>query len=513
MVNLLPGISNSSLPGIYAYIQFAQGAFSGASASYNALIIGSKLAAGSASTNVVYGPDTTTTMSSQQDAINLFGAGSEAQRMVSRFLAVNTSTPLYVICPDGYGGTGSGSSSTGTIVVSGTATSGATLNVYVADAFVSVGVSTGDTAIVIATNIVAAINSQNLWPVTAANSGGTSATVTLTAKQQGLRTNFIAYQVAFVGTTSVGVSVSPTADTYMSGGTTTDSNANVLSVIDTTRYYYIISAAEDATNLGRLQSQIDTQALPTNGIRQRFIAGSQAASVSTVNTIAVGLNDPRGAICWQQSSDWAPAELAANLGAVVSLVESAFSSSTLNFDSFGANANTSGLWNVNAPRSNVGPTKIQQQSAIQNGVSPVAIGPSGSSNLVQLVTCYSLLNAQYPDPRVRDWAIVSICDRFTDDLISQLSVFIGNSTVSQDPSQNQVAPPGSVTPTNLKTIINRLVRDYGDIGLLTNVGQIISQTVVTYDPVNAPNTLSAVIPLQPIPLLHIIGLLVQQVFA
>ncbi len=505
----LPGVTNNSLPGIYAYVQFAQGALSAADVPYNALIIASKTAAGTAPTDQVIGPDTSGfSMQSVQDAISLAGPGSEAAIMVQDFMSINQSTPLYLVLIDGYGGSGSGASSTGTITVSGTATSAATLSVFVGHTSVSVGIATGDTASVIAANVAIAVNAQNMLPVTA---NAVSAVVTLTARQQGVRTNQISFQVQLQGNTNIGVTVSPTADSLMSGGTTSDDITNALAAIDATRFYYIISAPNDATNLGRLQAQVDTQALPTNGIRQRFFAGSQAASVATANAIAVGLNDPRGCFPWQMSSDWSPSELASVTAACVSLIESGFSNKTLNFDSFGAQANSVGLWPVKAPRSGLVPSKLQQESAIMNGVTPIAAGPSQSTYIVQLVTTYSLLNATYPDPRVRDFSIVSICDRYTDDLIALLSVLIGSSTVSADPVQNQAPPLGAVTPSNLASLINSHSRDYYNLGFLANIQDIISKTQVTYDQANAPNTLSAVIPLQPIPLLHIITLDVLQV--
>lgn len=502
---VLTGLTNTyPLPGEYAEILFAQGPSSGATASYNAILIGGKLSTGSASNAVVYGPDTAVAMSSENDAIALFGAGSELHRMVRRFLAVNTSTPLYAIAvADG----GSATAATGTIVVANAATGAATLRVYVSDDFVDVGIASGDSAITIAGNVVAAVNSKTYWGVTASNSG--TATVTLTAKQVGLRGNFINYQ-AQLKPSNITTTVTATSTTLLSGGTVSDDNTTALGVIAPYRYYYIVSAAEDATQLGRVKAQVASQALPTNGIRQRYFGGSSAASVSTANTIATGLNDPRGCLTWQQSSDWVPAELACNTAAVVALVESDFSAASLNYDSFGGNANTSALWNVKAPRSGLAPTKLQQVSALNNGVTPIAASSSGSSYLVKLITSYSL-NGSTPDYRVRDFHKVSVCDHYTDDLLAQGAALLRGKTVAADPAQNEAPPPGAITPSALKTIINRKTRDYFEAGLLKQVAQIIANTQVQYDQVNAPNRLSALIPLEPIDILDQVAFSVQQV--
>lgn len=499
------GLTNTyPLPGELAEILFAQGPSSGATSTYNSILIGNKLSTGSAVVEKVYGPDTVIAMTSEADAISLFGAGSELHRMARDFLAVNTSTPMYAIAvAEG----GSATAATGTIVFATAATGASTLTVYLCEDSVDVGIATGDTAIQIATATAAAINSKKHWGVTA-SSGGT-ATVTLTAKQLGLRGNFINYQ-AQLKPSAIGTTVTATATTLMTGGTVSDDNTNVLAVIAPYRYYYIVSAAEDATNLGRIKSQIATQALPLNGIRQRLIFGSVAASVSTINTIANGLNDPRSTAGWQMSSDWVPADLAANLAAVASLVESSFSSLSLNFDSFGANANTSGLWRVKAPRSGISPTKLQQVSALNNGVTPIASSSSGASYLVKLITTYSL-NGSTPDYRVRDWHKVSVCDRYTDDLLAQGAALLRGKTVADDPKQNESPPAGAVTPAALKSIINRKTRDYFEAGLLKDVANIIANTKVDYDSVNAPNQLRSLIPLEPIDILDIVAFSVQQV--
>ncbi len=170
--------SNDPVPGEYAEIAFAQGEASLGTATYSSILIGGKLSTGSATADtVVYGPDTAVSMTSETDAIALFGAGSELHRMVRRFLAVNTTTPLYAIAvSDGYAAV----QATGTVTISGTATSGGAIRVFVADEFVDVGFVTGDTASDIAADLEVAINAKLHWPCTA---DAFSGTVTLTATQ------------------------------------------------------------------------------------------------------------------------------------------------------------------------------------------------------------------------------------------------------------------------------------------------------------------------------------------
>jgi phage tail sheath gpL-like len=504
VINLVGLSMGYPLPGEFVQIQFAQGPSSGASAAYNALLIGNMLPTGDANIEQVYGPDTIISLSSEADFIARFGEGSELHRMGKRFLGINTSTPLYAIAVD----EGAGSSQAdGYITITGTATGAATLRVFVGDESVDVGIANGDTGDDIGSAVEAAVNAMSSWGCFAVDHG--SGSVELIAKQGGLRGNFIKFEVQLISNVSIGVTATPASTTAFTTGSVSDNNTNVLAVIEPYRYYYVVSAAEDAANLGRLKLQVSDQALPLNGIRQRYLAGSSGASVSTANAIALGLNDPRAAVIWQQSSDLTPAELAARVAGVVSLVEAAFGFSSLNFDFFGSNANTSGLWGISAPRSGLAPTKLQQVSALNNGVTPIAAGPSGSSYLVKLITAYSL-NGSSPDYRVRDWHKVSVCDRYADDLLQQASTALRGKTVGADPKVNEPSPVGAVTPVILKGMIGRKTRDYYEAGLLKDVNATLANTVVVYDPA-LPNRLSALIPLEPIDILDQIAFLVNQV--
>ena len=124
----LLGIGPNSLPGVYGQINFAQGQLSLGGSTYSAIILANITSSGSAfsgiSNNQVYGPDTQVTMQSVNDAITLFGAGSPAHLMVADFMAVNKSTPLYVL-PVAQASGGAAATFTLTLTSSGTLTNGA----------------------------------------------------------------------------------------------------------------------------------------------------------------------------------------------------------------------------------------------------------------------------------------------------------------------------------------------------------------------------------------------------
>ncbi len=271
-ISLVGLAANDPVPGNYAEINFAQGPASAGTATYAILLIGGKLSTGSATAGtVIYGPDTPITLSSEADYIALFGAGSELHRMGRRVLAVNVSVPIYaIVVAEGTTPT----AATGAITFSATATGAGSVRIWVGDEFCDAGFASGDNVTTIATAAKAAVNAKTWWPVTADNSAGV---LTLTAKQGGLRGNFIRFFAQIKPSTS-GTTVTPVASTLATGGLVTDSSTTALATILAKRFYYIASAAEDATQLGALLSQVNTQSLAVTGIRSPRATSPRASS-------------------------------------------------------------------------------------------------------------------------------------------------------------------------------------------------------------------------------------------
>src|SRR5574338_980049 len=162
--------ANDPVPGNYIEVNFAQGPASAGQTDYPILLMGNKLSTGTADADgyAVYGPDTLIPLTSEADAVVLFGQGSELHRMYKRAVKVNQSTAIYaIIVPES-----NGSKATGTITITTNASANATLRVWVQDEFVDVGVVSGDTPTVQGDAVAAAINAMGDWAVTANNSSG-----------------------------------------------------------------------------------------------------------------------------------------------------------------------------------------------------------------------------------------------------------------------------------------------------------------------------------------------------
>lgn len=495
--------SNDPRPGVYVEVNFAQGPASGSGGIRRMVVLANRTTAGTATVNTeIYGPDTPVRLQTEADMIALGGAGSEAHRMFRVIAKLNKTTPVYWVFVTESAGTAASTA----ITYVNAATGSGVVRVWIADEFVDVSVASGDSITTISTNVASAINAKTHWPVTASGGAGT---VTITAKEKGPRGNGIRVQnLISSGITTVSA---PTADTAFTSGATADSNTTALATILPKSFYYIVSAAGDATQLGALCTQVASQALPLTGIRQRVFAGS-SDTVGNTNTIATGINNARAEIVHLYKSGMLPSELAAHAAAVYALSEANENNPRTNFNSYGNDSTTQASWIVPAPRdATAHPTQADFLSLLNNGVTPIGVNPNGSTFLVKRITTRSL-SGSTADYRIRDAHKVTICDFFADALKTKTVLNYSGKRIANDPVQGQRPPgPSVVTPTAYKSgCVFRLIDDFDSNDLLQNVQDIKDGTIVQRE-TNPPTRMSGRVPLQPIDNLDQFALAVDQV--
>lgn len=183
----LNSIPNTKVPGVYVEFDNTQAMQGATLLEYTALIAAQKTGAGSAEALKPY------TVTSEDQARQLFGPGSMAALMCAAFRKNNDYTCLRVIALED---DASGTASTGTITLSGTVTSAAPLMLYVAGHAVRCAAAVGDEAAAVAIALGAAVNADEDLPVTAQVEG---AVVTLSAKNKGLVGNGIDIRVSYYG--------------------------------------------------------------------------------------------------------------------------------------------------------------------------------------------------------------------------------------------------------------------------------------------------------------------------
>lgn len=525
-INLVGVAANFPNPGVFVELDFAQGPSAGYGGQRACLLIGNSTSAGSATQDtVVYGPDTAITCQTESDVITLFGPGSQLHRMFLRFTAINRTTPLYFIAATRSAGT----AASGTMTLATAATSNGNIRFWCEDQFVDTAITSGQTAVQIATAVVASINSQTRWPVTAANGG--TAVVTVTAKLAGPEGNWIRIQSLITpGTATIGTTTTLTANTFLTSGATADNYTNALATIIANRYYYIALADGDATNVGRVVTQVNSQATATNGIRQRVIYGSMDTSANAI-TNATGINAARAECVWGSGAvDWTNGELAAFSAALYALLESgaAVGVNRKNFSLFPAQQPDTNYWNstlVTASRNGVAsaPTAATITSLLNNGVTPWTILTTGATQLVKRITTYSL-NGSNNDYRIRDAHKVTVCDYFADDVQVLTQQQFGGKDLLPDLPTNQqqqnALPPTATTPSIWGAALRGLVTRYDRAGQWTaqagsppgtRGGDQINANMIVQAETSPPTRMSALIGAQPVNIADQFQALIQQV--
>lgn len=472
----LTGVGPNQLPGVYGQINFASGILSLGTSKYVALIVANMRedGSGSAFSNIdgyqIYGPDTVVSMQSVSDALALFGPGSDAALMVSDFMTLNKSTPLYVLP---YRQASGGTASTFVLTLTGsTFTNGAVSLQVGADAPVVTTINgSTDTLTSIAANMANNINASNLLPVIATSALGV---LTLTSKQVGARQNWLRAVAHIVSGT--GLTLSSSVPTYFSGGAGADTAGltaalNSLAVNGQRYYYYVSAAGADSVDTAQfelLQSQVDSLAVPVIGIRQRLV-GASVDTLANTQTVMTAVNDPRVEAVWLQNSECVPARMAARAAAAYSLQEvPPLAANGVNFDGFGNDPLSFGLWNVQAPLNGSAPSVISQQSATITGITPLAVQRGGRTSIVKRVTSRFYTNGSGTfDGRITDGGKVTICDQFLDDLQARIVSTFPRKLIANDPPQGALpVGPGVATPGLVQQVVQDVINTYASRNLI-----------------------------------------------
>lgn len=482
----LQGVSSTSLPGVYVQLNFAQGQSGLPTQVYSALVLANCTSQGSQASctaGTVFGPSTLVPLQTVNDAINLFGAGSPAHLMYAAFKAKNQNTPLFVAPVAA--ATGTAATQVITITTSGTQTTGVVQYSVDGKTPAQAVFGASDTVTTIAANLAAAINGNINLPVTATSSSGV---VTVTAKVVGARGNNLRGFAQIVS--GSGPSVSINSPAYFTSGAGSDAAGYTATLNGIAgngqRYYYYVSEAgadfiDGYTNQipEEIQAQIDNLAQPANGLRQRAVFGSNDTVAHTAN-VATSLNDPRLEIVQCSQLDLTAGELAATWAADIMVFETVPLAATgVNFDGFGSDAGSQPYWNVRAPLNGSAPSTTDLQTCIVSGVTPLRVGPGGTTSVVKRVTTrfYSLGGAggsqQVLDLRITDAGKVTICDRFFDDLSGLITQRYPRMLIGNDP-QNGAPPagPGVVTPGKMTNTCLEVIQTYAAAGLINGTATI-----------------------------------------
>lgn len=454
----LTGLDASNpIPGIFPEVRFAQGQSSGDFSAKKVLFIGPKTSDGSITVDTqVVGP-----LNDEADAATYCGARSVVRGAIGRFMAINKSAQVYVICPTAATGT----AAVEIVTFTTTATANGTARLILAGRTIESAIVSGDTVTTIAAAMVVAINNQTDLPFSATSSSGV---VTITASVAG--SEFLSARIrAQVVGTGVGTTVSPTADIQFGSsgvgaaalGAGTISYTSALATIAGTDFDYIVPCVQLDAPLDALMTQVNTLAEPSTGFRQKVVVGT-CLTPSNATTLAATQNMARERIVNSEENPEPCWMVGATAAAVFSKHET--SDPAYNFDGYGSKAGN--VFPLQRPYNDSAiPTTTELKSMLNNGVTPVAVGQTGQPYIVRAVTSYHKNGSNF-DYRARDSQVVTVADAFTDAVVASLAASPWTH-ITTDPANPSKQPPAKyATPKRVKSLLEQRVEDAIDAGWL-----------------------------------------------
>ncbi|MEW6612705.1 MAG: phage tail sheath C-terminal domain-containing protein [Pseudomonadota bacterium] len=425
------------------------------------LLIAPMLAAGTATANVPF------QLANEADGIAKLGRGSIGAAMVSALFRVTDTLETWVLP---IADSGAGVQATGSIVVSGAPTEAGTINLYVAGRRVQVAVALTDTANSIAAAIAAAINADADLPVTAS---AAVATVTITSRHKGSLGNDIDLRLNYYPLsekTPAGVGLAITA---MAGGTGDPSIATGLAAIGATQYNTIIMAFNDATNVGLIETELDTRWGPlyqNDGHCHMGLRGT----VGTINTFLSSRNNPHTTFWTLETGGepgplWEKATLAGATAAYYLAIDPARPLQTLPLPGLKPAA-AEKRW-----------TRAERNNILSYGGATTVVDAGGNVVIERAVTAYTQNSSGIVDPSYRDIETMYTLSYLRYSVRARISQKFPRYKLANDGTQ---FAPGQavVTPKIVRAELIALFRDWEEAGLVEDVDQFKTDLLVARNP-------------------------------
>lgn len=397
-------------------------------------------------------------VASPEEADTLFGQGSECALMCRAIFAQKKSADI-TVCPVAEGG--SSVKATATLLFANAAGSAGVIRLTISGQQVAdVAVASGTSAANIAADVAIAINRAGNLPCTATVS---SATVTISAKQGGVRGNELGIQCELTTTTTTAALNGGTASTSLvrgrfgtgtaTAGSVSDSFTNALAAVATGEYF-VAAACSDTTNAGLIKTHLGTYAGIAERKRQQAVMGLKTQTVATAETFGQTVNATRIQIVYQRDTGssvvdpWTPCtgELAASVAAARlygdgtigngGAVRGEISYPAQNLDG----VLLGGVKSQRLASCAFLATEVNQ--LLSAGITPLepSIANPGYSRVVKSITSYSLDTNGSLTRAVHDTSCVTVSDYAADRIENAIIAAYPNKNIAPDPS-NFIAPP------------------------------------------------------------------------
>lgn len=429
---ILGWTADDKVPGFYGETKFGQGRVSVGSFPVKVLITGTKTSTGSMTADQDIEP-----IISLDDAVSKLGAHSMATQQARAALAIE-GVNLWAAPP----AEASGTSATAIIAIGGSWSSAGTIKFYLDGNLVSVDVAaSGESATDVEENIRDAFNGWADGPATATTA--TDCTLTIASVGTQGAKHILRYEL---DEAPAGLTVSVTGGTMLhqqmypfSAGSGTESLANIITLMKSDVWDYIAPAQTDPTNLGLLEAHMSSEAGPTIGHLEHMVAANNGTLAATQSLTQTTLNDARSSLVWMENCETHPAEVAAYVAALRSVIEP--QDPNYNYDDF--------AMPYIAPQSYRSDIALHStlKAALNTGITPLKT-ENGAVKLTRGIVT-RCLDGTSPNYNTLDWGDAVVPDRIRKELAATWAVFkASNPKVGRDPVGAEKAQPEGVgTPS------------------------------------------------------------------
>lgn len=454
--------SNGLVPFFYSEFNNRE-AVDGNAQSYKALVIAQKLAAAPGPAEVL------TRTTSEKEASNLFGEGSQAARMVEFFKKTNKFTDIWVIALDD---SDTGVAAAGTIALSGTVTKAGSIVVYIAGRRVAVGVAAGETAAAAAAKLKTEIEKYPSIPFTVAIA---TSTLTLTAKNKGEVANYHKLmQNYYTGeVTPAGLTVTLTQPT---GGATNPDVTSAIALITAQQFNAVITPYVDISNANIMETHMKDMWGPMKQ-KEGVHFGAHNGTLSDLTTFTNARNNHLEVFPAIKGIPEAPEEVAAGIAACYCF--SAENDPAMPLQ-------TLQVVGVKAPKPDEEFDMTEKEILLRAGASTLGSTPDGKVLIERLVTTYTQNELGADDPSYRNLETISTLSFMRYDVRNYFLRKYPRWKLSGD-DDAQFSPDQDVmTPKLYKSELINIAKGWERDGLAENMVEFMKNITVGIDP-NSPD--------------------------
>ena len=481
--------SNFYVPATLIEILFNQGESGGAQGPREVVFYSPKTASGTGTVNTKY------ECQNVGQAETYAGTGSPGHRAAIEHFKVPGARRFWLV-PYAATSVGTATSAVKALVVAGTTGTTGTQHIYICGEDCSYVSATTDEFIAVGAGLTAAINNKSWLPVTATSTGtATGATISITARVPGISGNSAIKVRTKIDNGPITITGAGDLAGGLEGTTTEAANlATAMAAVASTSgiYYHCWGGAAQTgatgyATLTNMKTAINTRSAANPGLRAVGIAAVRDTLANTT-LIANAPNYERLQLLWQENGELDPASLVGHWAAVRCAKEN--DDSAYNFAGYGTRSGQAD-WDIPPAYSDADwPTVTEQNTAITEGITPIASTPS-SSYVVLSVNTRAKTSGLY-DFRSTETHRCSVADDLAAALSSRWTLNYGGQKLRDDiklangqVDPNQKRYKGVVTPSQVRAgLINKTLREFDAAGKIQDTENTILAAVVQKSLVN-----------------------------